>query len=76
MYVKETCDSLGLHTVKGQKSSLGAQTGYEINSQASLLLFLNSVFPKKQTNAKLFVCRQNFARGSTRSHALWTWNQS
>jgi hypothetical protein len=24
---KETCDSLGLYAVKGQKSSLGAQTG-------------------------------------------------
>jgi hypothetical protein len=34
MSSKETCNSPGLHPIEGQKSSLGAQTGSEINSRA------------------------------------------
>jgi len=36
----------------------------------TLSLFLDSVFPKIETNAKIFLWRQNFGCGSTRPHSV------
>jgi hypothetical protein len=64
-----------IHDCTATGVNSGWNGGYTAMWKASgksttLLLSLDSVFPKTEINAKLFLWRQNFVRGSTRAHSV------